>query len=498
MAMDGGARTDWARQADDSATRASSEARRRLTFVQMLALMLCLGGAAAWALQAPAHAWLALHAFAFAFFAAGIAFRFATAALAQPIPARRVRGEDVPLYTLICPLRGEAGIAAALVAALERLDYPRTRLQIIFALEQDDPETQRALADLRLGPSYEIVFAPLDGPRTKPKALNAALAHARGAFCTIYDAEDRPHPQQLRAALAAFEDGGARRACVQAPLLADNAGASWIAGQFATEYAIQFLLILPFLARLGLPLPLGGTSNHFRTDALRAVGAWDSYNVTEDADLGYRLARRGFDVGVIDAPTFEEAPVTFAAWRTQRTRWIKGHVQSWFVLMRNPWRTAHELGLAAFLSMQLVLLGGVLASFAHLPVLLLMLAAPLTAIDLGPLDFTLAIVGYASSIYAALIAAGRIGAPRLALAGLTMPLYWPLGFFAAAGALWGFLTRPSHWAKTAHGVSARPLLGASDTPRRRTTQTPPRQARTPRARTAAPAPYWTARGSRAD
>src|SRR5262249_40117501 len=152
-------------------------------------------------------------------------------------------------------------------------------------------------------------------------------------------------------------------ACVQAPLVVDNAEASWIARQFAAEYAIQFREILPFLAELDLPLPLGGTSNHFRVDALRRVGGWDAWNVTEDADLGYRLARDGYRSGVIGPPTYEEAPVTFDAWRKQRTRWIKGHMQTWLVLMRQPFRAAREMGWGAFASMQLILGGGVIAAF---------------------------------------------------------------------------------------------------------------------------------------
>jgi cellulose synthase/poly-beta-1,6-N-acetylglucosamine synthase-like glycosyltransferase len=167
--------------------------------------------------------------------------------------------------------------------------------------------------------------------------------------------------------LAAFEDGGERLACVQAPLSIDNAEVTWIARQFAAEYAIQFREMLPLLAHLDLPLPLGGTSNHFRTQTLRDIGGWDPFNVTEDADLGYRLARAGYRAGVIGPPTMEEAPITFGAWFNQRTRWIKGHMQTWLVLMRDPVRTAREMGLGAFASMQIVFATGLVAAFAHGP-----------------------------------------------------------------------------------------------------------------------------------
>jgi cellulose synthase/poly-beta-1,6-N-acetylglucosamine synthase-like glycosyltransferase len=322
-------------------------------------------------------------------------------------------------------------------------------------VEGDDVETIAAALAVAGAPHIEVVIVPPAAPRTKPKALNVGLARARGDFVVVYDAEDRPDPQQLRAALAAFEDGDEALACVQAPLVVDNAEESWIARQFAAEYAIQFREILPFLARLRLPLPLGGSSNHFRTDALRAIGGWDAWNVTEDADLGYRLALEGYQSGVIGPPTYEEAPITFGAWRKQRTRWIKGHMQTWLVLMRDPIRAAREMGLTAFASMQLLLGGGVVAAFAHGPLAFLVLTAALSSYDLQPADFALAVFGYCVAIFAALSACALSKSLSHARAALTMPFYWPLAFFAAVAALFELILRPHHWAKTSHGVSRR-------------------------------------------
>jgi cellulose synthase/poly-beta-1,6-N-acetylglucosamine synthase-like glycosyltransferase len=303
----------------------------------------------------------------------------------------------------------------------------------------------------------DVVIIPASAPRTKPKALNAGLARARGEFVVVYDAEDRPHPQQLRAALAAFEDGGERLACVQAPLSIDNAEVTWIARQFAAEYAIQFREMLPLLAHLDLPLPLGGTSNHFRTQTLRDIGGWDPFNVTEDADLGYRLARAGYRAGVIGPPTMEEAPITFGAWFNQRTRWIKGHMQTWLVLMRDPVRTAREMGLGAFASMQIVFATGLVAAFAHGPLAFIVLTALLSPYDLlSPADFALAVAGYCVAVFASLTACALSGSLSHARAAMTMPLYWPLASLAAYRALVELIFRPHHWSKTKHGVSARP------------------------------------------
>lgn len=431
-------------------------AKRRLHFTQIVAL-LALGVGLFWALRtSPAVTFGALHAGALALFTIAILWRLAAAASLAPVKSRLALPPTWPTYTILCPLYHEANVVPDLVAAIERLDYPRHALDVKLLIEGDDPDTLAAALAAAGAAHIEVIIVPATAPRTKPKALNAGLLRARGDYVVVYDAEDRPHPQQLRAALGAFEDGGERLACVQAPLVIDNADASWIARQFAAEYAIQFREILPLLARLDLPLPLGGSSNHFRTDALTTVGGWDSFNVTEDADLGYRFAREGFNAGVIAHPTWEEAPVTFGAWLGQRTRWIKGHMQTWAVLMRNPFRTAREMGLGAFASMQLVLAGGIIATFAHGPLACIVLIAALSPYDLlGPADFTLALFGYSVAAFAAVTASALSGSLSHIRAALTMPFYWPLSSLAAARALFEFAFRPHHWAKTAHGVSIR-------------------------------------------
>jgi hypothetical protein len=236
----------------------------------------------------------------------------------------RIPDRSLPTYTVIAPLRGEAAVVAKLVAALKHIDYPPEKLDIKLVLEEDDLETRAAVARIGIGAPFEIIAPTRSGPRTKPKALASALPFARGSFVVVFDAEDEPEPDQLRKALAAFADGPPKLACVQARLAIDNARDGWLSRHFTAEYAGQFDVFLPALARLRLPLPLGGTSNHFRIDALRDVGGWDPFNVTEDADLGMRLARFGFRTGVIESTTWEEAPVTFGQWLRQRTRWFKG------------------------------------------------------------------------------------------------------------------------------------------------------------------------------
>ncbi|MET0545227.1 MAG: glycosyltransferase [Caulobacterales bacterium] len=386
-------------------------------------------------------------------FAALIMLRVA-AAFMPSIKADSEPCGALPTYSILCPVYREAAALPGLIAALDRLHYPRALLDVLILVEADDAETRRVADAFAARRSWvRVVESPLDGPRTKPKALNAGLAIARGDLLTVYDAEDRPHPDQLLTAVAAFQAGGAELACVQAPLRAYNGGERWVAGQFALEYAVQFGLLLPLFVKLGWPILLGGTSNHFRTRTLKNVHGWDSYNVTEDADLGLRLARQGSRVGLIAPPTFEEAPISLKAWRRQRTRWIKGHLMTWLVHMRRPSAMLRDLGWPRFIGAQLSLGGGLLSSFAHAPFLFGVLWLSLSGADMQS-ALALALIGYGASLLCAMRVAATERQSRFLLRGVLAPFYWPLQSWAAFLALRELIRAPHVWAKTEHGLTS--------------------------------------------
>lgn len=413
-------------------------------------------------LDAPAL-WTAMAAVATFVFGALIILRFA--ALIGFLggrhgPETSAADTPLPVVSLLVPLHREANMVAQLAEAIARIDYPEDRLDVIFITEADDEATNAALRrDARLSDMIRILPAPPCAPRTKPKALNFALAFARGDIIGVLDAEDRPHPRQVRAAAAAFAHGPRSLAVVQAPLLTDNPHESWLAAHFHLEYANHSLIWLPFLARLHWPLMLGGTSNYFSARHLRKAGGWDPYNVTEDADLGLRLARFGFTARVIQPPTIEEGPVRARDWLTQRTRWIKGHLQTWLVLNRRPFETASGMGVWSYFGAQITLGGSLLAAALHGPLLVWLI----TAIAFRP-DFIadwraiLLGAGYVSSAASALAAAGlRDRGWTL----LSLPLYRPLLSIAFAIAVHDLLSRPHHWAKTPHRPQADRLANRS-------------------------------------
>jgi glycosyltransferase XagB len=369
---------------------------------------------------------------------------------------------ELPIYTIICALYREANVAGDLVAAIRALDYPREKLDVKLVLEADDLETKRALDRLDLGPPFEIIVAPAVGPRTKPKALNVALPLARGQFTVVYDAEDAPESDQLRLAVEKFMASDSRLACVQASLTIDNTADNWLARMFTADYAGQFDVFLPGLAALRLPFPLGGSSNHFRTAALRQIGGWDPYNVTEDADLGIRLYRLGYRASILPSATYEEAPARFVAWLKQRTRWYKGWMQTWLVHMRRPGALVRDLGPGGAVIFQLVLGCNVLAALVHPAFIIALccafLAAPapqaVAAItDVAPIFAATILCGYASTIVLGLAGLARRGLVRHGWVLALTPLYWLLLSLAAWRAFFQLLSEAQRWEKTEHGLA---------------------------------------------
>ncbi len=380
-------------------------------------------------------------------------------------PALARGDDDLPIYSIIVPLYREANMAAGLIAALDALDYPKDRLDVLVALEADDPETKAAFEALSPASHWRLIVAPPGVPRTKPRACNFALAEARGDFVVIYDAEDRPEPDQLRRAVASFGAGGDALACIQARLFPYNARENVITRLFALDFALWFDAMLTGLQRLGFPVPLGGTSNHFRTETLRKAGGWDSWNVTEDADLGIRLGRLGFAVGTFNSTTWEEAPVTLSAWLPQRTRWSRGYQQTFFVHARAP-RTLGLPGLGLRGWLFLIFFVGASSIFAMVNPVFWALAAwqaftgeaPLDAVFgplVGPLAAGLMLFGNLLSVLMTVLAPVRRGIWRLMPWGLLAPVYWAMISAAAWRAVFVFIRDPFRWEKTPHGLTKR-------------------------------------------
>lgn len=372
---------------------------------------------------------------------------------------------SLPFYSVLVPLHREAGMAGGLVASLAALDYPKAKLEVLFLLEPGDRETEAALQRCDLPPGFRIVIAPKGEVATKPRALNVGLMLAGGELITVFDAEDRPEPDQLRKAAARFA-AMPEVACLQARLAISNAREGILPRLFALEYAALFDVHNIGLARWGLPLALGGTSNHFRAAVLRDAGGWDAYNVTEDADLGLRLARLGYRTDCLESTTWETALDRPGAWMKQRRRWMKGWTQTLLVLARDA-DAVGDLGLrrAAIVALTLTNLvtGPLLTPFALVFLMYDLvrygLPSPQGVVPIceAALIGSVALLGMASTLWCGFVGARRRSIGRTFL---SLPLLLPyqlLVSFAAWMGLWDLIVAPYHWHKTEHGTRAQPI-----------------------------------------
>lgn len=369
----------------------------------------------------------------------------------------------LPTVSLLVPLKGEAAVAGELIRALRDLDYPKPLLDIKIILEEADLPTRMALERASLPGWFEIITVPPDDAlQTKPRAMNFALPYCRGSIIGIYDAEDRPDPGQIRAVVRALSAAPREVACVQGYLDFYNAGQNWLARCFTIEYAIWFRVLLHGVQRLGIPIPLGGTTVFLRRQALEEVGGWDAHNVTEDADLGMRLARFGYRCEMIRSVTLEEANCRPWRWIGQRSRWLKGYAVTWTTHMRRPRTLLRDLGWRGFLGFQVLFLGG-MTSYLAVPLFWAVWIAAFFGFEIrealpGQLFWPFAIsmlVGQAIMLTVAAVALRDSGRTGMLPWVLVLPVYWPLGAVAAYRAAAEFFTRPFYWAKTEHGLAAK-------------------------------------------
>lgn len=404
-------------------------------------------------------------------FLANIMFRFVISLVAagfekwEAVSSEEVsalRDEDLPTYTILVPVYHEANVVKLVLQNLAKLDYPPEKLDILVLLEEDDKETLEAAKAARPPGNVQLVVVPDQTPKTKPKACNVGLYFARGDYLVIYDAEDRPDPDQLKKAVVAFHKGPSNLVCVQTALNYFNVRENFLTRMFTLEYSYWFDYMLPGLYRLGLPIPLGGTSNHFKTEMLRELGGWDPFNVTEDADLGVRAATRGYTVGVVNSTTYEEANANSHNWIRQRSRWIKGYMQTSLVNLRAPSRLIRAVGVRQTAGFLLLVVGTPISLLAAPLMWLLFIVWMITGTQ--DLDFLFPpltsyismfnlLLGNGIAIYTNMLAVFKRKYYDLTLWALCNPIYWAYQYIAAYKALKQLLTKPFFWEKTIHGIS---------------------------------------------
>ncbi|MEQ1770037.1 MAG: glycosyltransferase [Devosia sp.] len=382
-------------------------------------------------------------------------------------PVRLLADWELPIYSVLIPLRDEARMIPMLRRAMSALDYPPEKLDIKFVVESVSTETILAVRDVLDDPRFRLVVVPHGPPHTKPKAANYALPLARGDHVVVYDAEDVPDPGQLRLAASTFANDSSV-ACLQAELVPENAEENLLTALFAGEYAGLFGRLLPALAQWGFAVPLGGTSNHFRTAALRRIGGWDAANVTEDADLGVRLRRRGMRVEALASRTYEEAPTSLHAWMAQRTRWMKGWMVTYLVHSVAPRAFLRDVGWKAFLGFHVLVGGMILTALLHtvfigslLGLMMFEGSAGFRPDDIWDwISIVVLVVGYSGAAMLVLSGIAHLRAWQILPVLVLLPAYWLLHSIAALYAARELVTKPQYWAKTTHGQTRKARNGA--------------------------------------
>ena len=436
--------------------------RRRLGLTVLgVALLLAL------TLWQPTHVFaaIALWASFTLLVAAGLRLSAYIAHMSAPVPAADsappLGQGDLPRVSVLVPLFKETEIAQHLIARLSRLTYPKPLLDVVLVLEENDHLTREAIAGCTLQPWIRVVEVPEGVPKTKPRAMNYALDFCDGEIVGIWDAEDAPDPDQIDRVVERFAQVPEDVVCLQGILDYYNSQQNWLARCFTVEYAAWFRLMLPGMARLGLAIPLGGTTLFFRREVLEELGGWDAHNVTEDADLGFRLARHGYRTEMIATTTGEEANCRFWPWVRQRSRWLKGYMVTYLVHMRRPLQLYRQMGHLKFWGFQAHFITA-LSQFVLAPFLwsfwLVLLGLPHPLDPLLPrsvlLNFGLFFLMV--EVITILVNATAVSGPkhRHLLAWVpTLHFYYPIGAIAAYKALYELVFQPFFWDKTAHGHS---------------------------------------------
>ncbi len=375
----------------------------------------------------------------------------------------KVDDKKLPIYTILCPLYREARVLPDFLNAINVIDWPKEKLDVLLLLEADDEETIKAVDSMNLPPYFRTLVVPHSQPKTKPKACNWGLAHAKGEYVVIYDAEDIPDPQQLKKAYLAFKKSPREVICLQAKLNYFNPHQNLLTRLFTAEYSLWFDLSLVGMQSINTAIPLGGTSNHFRTGDLKQLEGWDPFNVTEDADLGVRLFKAGYRTAIIDSTTLEEANSDIFNWIRQRSRWIKGYMQTYLVHMRNPVEFVRENGIHAFI-FQLVV-GGKIAFIFINPILWVATISYFALNSLvGPtiealypahifyMAVSSLVFGNFLFVYYYMVGCAKREQWSLMKYVFLVPFYWLIVSVAGVKALYQLIFKPHFWEKTVHGL----------------------------------------------
>ncbi|MBA3724173.1 MAG: glycosyltransferase [Candidatus Levybacteria bacterium] len=375
----------------------------------------------------------------------------------------QLEDSNLPIYTILCPLYKEAHMLGHFLDGIAKIEWPPEKLDVLLLLEEDDTESIETIARMDLPGYVRTLVVPTSQPKTKPKACNYGLAFARGEFVVIFDAEDIPDPLQLKKAYLGFKSSDRNVVCLQAKLNYHNSTQNLLTRFFTAEYSWLFDISLPGLQSLNTIIPLGGTSNHFRKADLITLQGWDPFNVTEDADLGLRIYRLGYRTAILDSVTLEEANSNVLNWIRQRSRWVKGYMQTYLVHTRDMLPLLRARGPQA-LMLHFVIGGRILFIFVN-PLLWIVtisyfsfkaIVGPVLEETYSPIILYTAVISLVLGNYLYILGyvLGCVKREQWSLIKYVflIPFYLLLISVAGCMAFYQLLFKPYYWEKTVHGL----------------------------------------------
>jgi glycosyltransferase XagB len=366
----------------------------------------------------------------------------------KPLNKKLINIKNLPTYTILLPLYKEDKVIRKLIKSLIKIDYPTHLLEIKILIEEDDPKSLQVLRSIDLASHFEIILVPFSEPKTKPKALNYGLKSAKGEYIVVFDAEDHPHPQQLKQVVTKFANSTSKTICIQAKLNYYNRHENQLTKLFSIEYSLLYDYILVGLEDLEMPIPLGGTSNHFITKELKKIGGWDSFNVTEDADLGMRLYNQGYRCSLINSSTLEEAPIYIKSWVNQRARWIKGHILTSLLHSGKFKKLDIKQILGIYFHLYLPNI-----TYILLPIYLIMSFFTNEKLIFTSLFYLNIFLGISIPMSLSILVIHKKKWKNMKLTIALSPLYYLLFPIAAIRSCWQIVTKPYHWDKTDHIIT---------------------------------------------
>ena len=236
-----------------------------------------------------------------------------------------------PTVTILIPAHNEEKVIGRLLQRISELTYPKDKLQVIVINDASSDQTGAIADDYKNKfPFIEVLNRDKSsGGRGKASAMNDGFSKSTGEIVLCFDADYCPQKDIVEKLAREFIDP--KVGAVQGRVVVLNEPENIVTRLVALERIGGYRVDQEARDNLGLIVQFGGTVGGFRSSLLKNLRGWDETVLAEDTDLTFRIYLAGYRIPYnIDAECYEEAVDNWKAYRQQRYRWAKGHMQCFF------------------------------------------------------------------------------------------------------------------------------------------------------------------------